>query len=99
MRAQRGHGDEGCCQRQHLEPVQDILPVSLSYNFVTAPLHALRVQRFRPVLTKAFAEDLHSRGVDVTAVRIEPGQPHPSLRVREMGVGVGPYVNAGHMFV
>ena len=26
------------------------------------------------MLTRAFAEDLRSRGVDVTAIRIEPGQ-------------------------
>ena len=44
---------------------------------VTAPLRASLAQRFRPVLTRAFAEDMLSRGVDVTAIRIEPGQPHP----------------------
>ena len=31
------------------------------------------LQRYRPVLTESFVEGLHSRGVDVDAVRIEPG--------------------------
>ena len=31
------------------------------------------LQRYRPVLTESFVEALHSRGVDVDAVRIEPG--------------------------
>ena len=31
------------------------------------------LQRYRPVLTESFVERLHSRGVDVDAVCIEPG--------------------------
>jgi len=34
-----------------------------------------RAQRFRPVLKKDFIDGLHRRGVDVDAVRIEPGAP------------------------
>ena len=30
-------------------------------------------QRYRPVLMESFVEGLHSRGIDVDAVRIEPG--------------------------
>ena len=56
------------------------LPCFCATLLLTA--RASHVQRFRPVLTRAFAEDLRSRGVDVTAIRIEPGQP--PLTVTEM---------------
>ncbi|KAK9825381.1 hypothetical protein WJX81_007036, partial [Elliptochloris bilobata] len=48
--------------------------LTFSYEYFDAiELHS-DFERYRPVLTREFAEDLHSRGVDATAVRIEPDE-------------------------
>ncbi|KAK9834205.1 hypothetical protein WJX81_008121 [Elliptochloris bilobata] len=64
--------------------------LTFSYEYFDAiELHS-DFERYRPVLTREFAEDLHSRGVDATAVRIEPALPLASADAMPNGAASAP---------
>ena len=61
----------GCCSQKLLCLLMPQLTVATTAD---TPLDVLSsLQRYRPVLTEEFFTDLRLRGIDVTAVRIEPG--------------------------
>ncbi|KAK9834170.1 hypothetical protein WJX81_004930 [Elliptochloris bilobata] len=52
--------------------------LTFSYDFFDVVVLGSEFERHRPVLTESFFEGLHSRGVDVRAVRVEPAAALPS---------------------
>ncbi|KAK9825364.1 hypothetical protein WJX81_004084 [Elliptochloris bilobata] len=56
--------------------------LTFSYDFFEMVVLDSDFERFRPVLTEDFMRDLHSRGIDVEAVRIEPASAVASAPAR-----------------
>lgn len=51
------------------------VPLSMQAALLCLHWFLLARQRYRPVLTEEFVHSLHRRGIDVDALRIEPGMP------------------------